>query len=319
VQLRPLSTGCPVALRVMVDVVPVEELLVSVIEPLAAPPAVGMNVIPSVAVWPGFKVSGKLTPEIVYPAPVTEPEFIVTAAVPDEVSVTDPVPVAPIAIVPRLTVFALSVSVGTPAPRLMPKVFVPPPDDAVSVAVCVVLTVETVAEKPALVAPAATVTDAGTATDVSLLDRVTAWPPVPAAALRVTVHESVPAPVIEPFVQLSALSAGWPVALRVMVDVVPVEELLVSVIEPLAVPPTVGVNAMFSVAVWPGFRVSGKLTPEIVYPAPVTDPEFIVTAAVPDEVSVTDPVPVAPIAIVPRLTVFALSVSVGTPAPRLIA
>jgi hypothetical protein len=57
---------------------------------------------------------------MVYPAPLTEPALTVTATVPDDVNVTDPVPVAPTATVPRLTAFELSVSVGTPAPRLIP-------------------------------------------------------------------------------------------------------------------------------------------------------------------------------------------------------
>ena len=80
-----------------------------------------------------------------------------------------------------------------------------------------VLTAETVAVKLALVAPAATVTDAGTVTALLLLDRLTAWPPVPAAAFSVTVQASVPAPVIDPLVQLSPLSTGCPVPLRAMV------------------------------------------------------------------------------------------------------
>jgi hypothetical protein len=49
---------------------------------------------------------------------------------------------------------------------------------------------------------------------------------------------------------------------------------------------------------------------------PLTDPALTVTAAVPDEVSVTDAVPVAPTATVPKLTVDVLRVSVGTAAPR---
>jgi hypothetical protein len=47
----------------------------------------------------------------------------------------------------------------------------------------------------AVVVPAGTVTDAGTVTEVLLLARVTANPPVGAAALSVTVQASVPAAV----------------------------------------------------------------------------------------------------------------------------
>ena len=63
-----------------------------------------------------------------------------------------------------------------------------------------------VAVKLALVAPEATVTDEGTVTAVLLLERLTAWPPLGAAALSVAVQLSVPAPVIDPLVQLSPLT-----------------------------------------------------------------------------------------------------------------
>ena len=65
-----------------------------------------------------------------------------------------------------------------------------------------------VAVKLAVVAPAATVTDEGTVTALLLLDRLTACPPVAAAAFSVTVQESVPAPVIDPLVQLRSFNAG---------------------------------------------------------------------------------------------------------------
>jgi hypothetical protein len=70
-----------------------------------------------------------------------------------------------------------------------------PPALAVSVAVWPVVTEETVAVKAALIAPAGTVTEAGTATPLALLTRFTVRPPVRAAALKVTVQVSVPVPV----------------------------------------------------------------------------------------------------------------------------
>ncbi len=98
------------------------------------------------------------------------------------------------------------------------------------------LTAETVAVKPALVAPAATVTEDGTVTAALLLDRLTAWPPVPAAAVNVTVQASVPAPVIDEFVHDNALTvldpvpaAATPVPLRLTSGVGSVDELLVTV------------------------------------------------------------------------------------------
>jgi hypothetical protein len=87
----------------------------------------------------------------------------------------------------------------------MVQVCVSPPDVAVSVAVCAVLTADTVAVKLAVVAPAATVTVEGTATAVLLLNRLTDWPPVPAAVFNVTVHVSVPALAIDPFAHVSPL------------------------------------------------------------------------------------------------------------------
>ena len=103
--------------------------------------------------------------------------------------------------------------------------------------------------KAAVVEPAATVTEAGTVTDELLLARLTAKPPVGAAAFSVTVQLSVPAPVIEPLVQLSALSTGTPVPLRPTAVEVPVEELLVRVSEPEMAPAAVGSNCTVSVAV----------------------------------------------------------------------
>lgn len=40
------------------------------------------------ALWPGFRVTGKVIPEIVKPAPNSEAEFTVTAVVPVEENVT---------------------------------------------------------------------------------------------------------------------------------------------------------------------------------------------------------------------------------------
>jgi hypothetical protein len=124
-----------------------------------------------------------------------------------------------------------------------------PPALAVKVAVCDVLTAVTVAVKLAVAAPEATVTLAGTVTAELLLATLTAKPPVAAAAFNVIVQLSVPAPVIDPLVQLIALSTGTPLPLRLTTVDVPVEELLVIVNEPEAVPATVGSNCTVSVAV----------------------------------------------------------------------
>jgi hypothetical protein len=93
---------------------------------------------------------------------------------------------------------------------------------------------------------------------------VTAWPPAGAAALRVTVQISVVAPVTEALAQLKPLGTACPVPLRAMVEVVPVEELLVRINEPLAVPAVVGLKAIARVADCPAVSVNGKLAPESV-------------------------------------------------------
>ena len=72
------------------------------------------------------------------------------------------------------------------------------------------LTAEKEAEKLALAELAATVTDAGTVTAGLSLFRPIIAPPLGAAALRVTVHISVPAPVRDELVQERALGTAAP-------------------------------------------------------------------------------------------------------------
>lgn len=158
----------------------------------------------------GFRVNGKLAPETEKPDPVTVAALMVTAAVP----VDDRVTVCVVAVftftLPNPMLPALTPSVGVPVPSCRAKVLDVPLALAVNVAVCAVLTDETVAVKLPVVDPAATVTEAGTVTAESLLARLTTKPPLAAAVLNVTVQLSVPAPVIDPLVQLSALSTGAP-------------------------------------------------------------------------------------------------------------
>ena len=76
------------------------------------------------------------------------------------------------------------------------------------VAVCDELTDATAAVKLALVKDAAIVTEAGTVTAELLLAKVTASPPVGAAAVKLTVHASDPAPAIEGVLHDTVLTAG---------------------------------------------------------------------------------------------------------------
>ena len=111
------------------------------------------------------------------------------------------------------------------------------------------LAADTMAEKLPVVDPAATVTEAGTVTAELLLARFTANPPLAAATFSVTVQLSVPAPVIDPLVQLSPLNTGKPVPLRLIKVEVPLKELLVNVSCPVAAPAVAGSNCTVSVAV----------------------------------------------------------------------
>jgi hypothetical protein len=157
------------------------------------------------------------------PAPVSVPALMVSGAVPEEVKITDWGVAAVFTVTllkVRLLVLRLrvgvAVTVGALAFSSRAKVLESVPDVAVRVAVCVVVTGAVVAEKVTLVALAGTVTVAGTATAALLLERLTLTPPIPAVALRSTVQELVPAPVIEALVQASALSVAC--GLNVTVD-----------------------------------------------------------------------------------------------------
>jgi len=153
-------------------------------------------------------VSGKVTPETVKPLPVKVAALTITAVFPVEDKVSVFVAAVFTLRLPNDRLDVLTPSVITDAPSCRAKVFATPLALAVSVTVCAVLTAETVAVKLALVDPAPTVTEAGTVTAELLLAKLTAKPPVGAAVFSVTVQLSVPAPVIDPLVHVSALNTG---------------------------------------------------------------------------------------------------------------
>ena len=314
VQVSPVSTGTPVPLRLMAAVPLVVELLAMVKVPLAAPAAVGANCTVSVAAWFGFRVSGKLAPETERPVPVSVAELTTTAAVPVEDSVIDCVVDEFTDTLPKLRLEELMVSVGTAAFNCSAKVWATLPALAESVTACMVLTEEAVAEKPVLVAPAATVTEPGTVTEVLLLARLTIKPPLGAAVFSETVQESVAAPVTDALAQVRLVTTGTPAPLRLMAAVPLVVELLTIVKVPLVAPAAVGVNCTVSVAVWLGSRVRGKLAPETEKPVPVSVAALMVTVAVPVEDSVIDCVVDEFTDTLPKLRFEELMVSVGTAA-----
>jgi hypothetical protein len=155
------------------------------------------------------------------------------------------------------------------------------------------------------------VTKAGTVTTLLLLAKVTVVALV-AADVNVTVQASVPAPVSDPLLHEIPLSAAGacPVPLRLIVAV-PLEALLPMVTEPLKFPAVAGSKPIVSAAVCPGFKVIGPLIPESLNPVPANDTPLIVSAAVPEDVSVTVLLAAVFNASVPKATLVELSVIAG--------
>lgn len=88
-------------------------------------------------------------------------------------------------------------------------------------AVCAEVTAATVAVKVAVVALVAIVIEAGTVTAELLLERFTLRPPAGAGADKVTLQESLPAPVIELLLQEMPVSAGGALSCSANVEVEP--------------------------------------------------------------------------------------------------
>jgi hypothetical protein len=246
-QEREVSTGTPVPLRAIALDAPLA-LLASVSSPVTAPAAEGSNCTVTVADWSGFKVRGKAAPDMEKPVPSSVAELMVTAAVPVEVRVTACVTAVLTGTLPNATLAVLRLSAAVAAVATLSsrsKFWEVPPALAVNMTAWADETAATVAEKLAVVAPASTLTDAGTVTAALLLDRLTVVPPLAAAALRVTVQESDAGPATELLVQLKALKADAlvaPVPLRLITAVPLVAESLEIVNWPVAAPDAAGLN-----------------------------------------------------------------------------
>ena len=202
----------PVPLRAMVTFAALEALLERVTDPVAEPAAEGSNCSCRVADWLGFRVTGKLMPGPLKPVPATEAPLMVSGAVPDEVRTTDWVAAVFTATSPNATLVDCRLRAGVPALALswIAKVVEAPPAVAVSRTVCVPEKADILAVNPALVLPRPTVTEDGTRTRLLLLLSVTGNPPEPAAADRATVQASLPAALIDPLLQESALTVAAP-------------------------------------------------------------------------------------------------------------
>ena len=292
-------------------IVPIEQLLARATDPVAAPAVFGSNCRVRVEACPGLSVTGNETPEALNPVPVSVAAVTVTGALPLDEMLTDCVAGVLRSTLPKATLVALSDSVGVAAFRLIEIVFEIPPEVAVRVTVCAVVTAVAVAVKPALDVPDAIVTEAGNVTALELLARVTAVALV-AAPLRLTVQASLPAPESVELPQESPVSAGadaaCPVPLRLMIAVA---ALLLMLIDPLAAPAVVGSKLIVRTALCPGFSVSGIPIPESANPVPVMDTDPMISWDVPEEVSVTVFVVGVFRATVPNAALLLLSVSAG--------
>jgi hypothetical protein len=125
---------------------------------------------------------------------------MVTAPVPAEVRVRSCGAAAVLTCtLPNARLLELTVRVDTSAGALScsEDVLDTVPAVAVTVAVCEVVTDDTVAVNAALVAFAGTVTEAGTLTAELLLDRVTVSPLLGATAVKFTARATVPDPVMD--------------------------------------------------------------------------------------------------------------------------
>jgi hypothetical protein len=193
----------------------VEELLVMVSCPVNVPAVVGSKPTVSVAVLPGFNVTGKVSPDIEKPVPVSFAALMVTGTAPVDVRIRDCVAGVLSPTLPNATLVALMLSAAALAFNCKTKLLETLPAVALNVTVWVVVTAETVAVNAALVALEATVTVAGTVTAALPLERLTLSPPLGAAALSVTVQASVPDPVMDALLQERVFSVGDAVAVPV--------------------------------------------------------------------------------------------------------
>lgn len=173
-----------------------------------------------------------------------------------------------------------------------------------------------VAVKAALVEPAGIVTDDGIVTAALLLLNPIARPLAGAALVRAMLQASVPAPVIERLLHVSPfrLAAASEVAVKLTARL-PDEELDPMASVPVYVPAPAAVNTRVMDAVWPGFSVSGVLTPDEENEPEEIERLEIVTGRAPTEDKMTVCVAVCPDATLPKSTDEELAVILGVAAP----
>ena len=301
--------------------------LVTLIVPVALPAAVGANLTLSVTVCEAFKVAGVVTPVTLYPVPVATTLEMCTAALPEFVSVMFCEVLLPVATLPKFRLVGLALNWPDAAA-------VPVPVRAIVNGDPVALLV-TVMDPVAL--PAAV--GANFALSVALCDGLIVAgvvspltvKPVPAATMleictaAVPVLESVmlcevllPVATLPKF-RLVGLALNWPdaaavpVPVRAIVNGDPVA-LLVTVMDPVALPAAVGANFALSVALCDGLIVAGVVSPLTVKPVPAATMLEICTAAVPVLESVMLCEVLLPAATLPKLTLLGVAVSLPSAA-----
>lgn len=156
----------------------------------------------------GFNVKGKVTPDMLNPAPVSVGALTVTGRSPVDAKTTNCVAAVFTATEPNAKEVGLTLSMGTSPSTCKVELFETLPSLALRVTVCVVPVHCEVAVNATVVDLAATVTVAGTVTAVLLLERLTFSPPLGAGALSVTAQASVPDPAMDALWQETALNTG---------------------------------------------------------------------------------------------------------------
>jgi hypothetical protein len=106
------AAAVPVPLRATAAVLPLVELLLTEICPVAAPVAVGSNCTCRVTACVGVRVIGNVPPTMVKPVPEIAAEFTVTGDVPVEVRVKGCVVIEFTVTLPKLRLVALRVNCG---------------------------------------------------------------------------------------------------------------------------------------------------------------------------------------------------------------
>lgn len=200
VGLTPIVIGAmPVPVKATLVAEPVELLLAIESWPEALPAAVGANCRAIVSDDPGLRVAGSVGWVILKPEPDTLAALIVNAPVPDEVSVTVCDVDEPVVTLPNAMLLALAPILGVVAGATAFSCRYVVADVLLALLVTIAdwaeLTEAAVALNHMLVAPEGTVTEAGTAKALLLLDKLTLTPPLGAAEDRNTVQGSMSAPV----------------------------------------------------------------------------------------------------------------------------